>query len=321
MRYRVTGAAIISVGALLLAGCSTAQSTPVDVPPAPDLSTSADALATPDVSASAPLPTPEAPKRGSGSAAQALAALPVKGRAPKTGYSRAAFGQAWTDVDRNGCDTRTDILKRDLVDIRSSGACTITAGTLHDPYTGTTVRYVRGGASEVDIDHVVALSNAWQTGADRFPYPKRVALANDPLNLLAVDSGANRQKGDGDAVTWMVSVAGFRCQYVGRQIAVKTKYRLWVTAPEAAAMTNILSTCPGQPLPEPGTQPTEAPTTGPAPAPAPATTSGSGNSGNGIYYRTCALAKAAGVTPLRKGTPAYAANTHLDRDRDGVACE
>ncbi|MDQ5915283.1 MAG: hypothetical protein QG584_1174, partial [Pseudomonadota bacterium] len=94
----------------------------------------------------------------------------MKGRAPKTGYSRDAFGQAWADVDRNGCDTRTDIIKRDLVDIQSSGVCTITAGTLNDPYTGTTIRYVRGGASEVDIDHVVALSNAWQTGAFQFPF-------------------------------------------------------------------------------------------------------------------------------------------------------
>lgn len=212
--------------------------------------------------------------------------------------------------------TRTDVLKRDLVDIRSNGRCTLTAGTLHDPYTGATIRYVRGGHSEVDIDHVVALSNAWQTGADRFPFPKRVALANDPLNLLAVDAGANRQKGDGDAATWMVPVTGFRCQYVARQIAMKTKYRLWVTAPEAAAMSDVLSTCPGQLVPAPGTQPTAAPTTGGGPAPAPATTpgTGSGNSGTGIYYRTCALAKAAGVTPIRKGTAAYAANTHLDRE-------
>lgn len=323
MIYRRTGAAIVSVGALSLASCSTAQSTTVDEPPTPDVSTSAEAPATPEQSTSVPLPTPDATVGGGGTAATALAALPVKGRAPKTGYSRAAFGQAWTDVDRNGCDTRTDVLKRDLVDIRSSGSCTITAGTLHDPYTGTTIRYVRGGRPEVDIDHVGALSNAWQTGAGRFPFPKRVALANDPLNLLAVDAGANRQKGDGDAATWMVPVTGFRCQYVARQIAVKTKYRLWVTAPEAAAMTNILSTCPNQPTPEPGPQPTEAPTTGAAPPPAPATTPGTaqGNPGTAIYYRMCALAKVAGVTPIRRGTPAYAANTHLDRDRDGVACE
>ena len=140
------------------------------------------------------------PAKESVTALNALAALDVKGRAPMTGYSRDQFGSGWVDVNRNGCDTRDDILRRDLTRRRVrpfTQGCVITAGTLHDPYTRAAIRYVRGGGSEVDIDHVVALGDAWQKGAQRWAYGKRVALANDPLNLLAVSASANRQKGDG----------------------------------------------------------------------------------------------------------------------------
>jgi len=248
-----------------------------------------------------------------------LASLPVKGRASKTGYIREQFGQAWADVDRNGCDTRTDILAATLTDISQSGRCTITRGVLRDPYTGHSITYVRGGPSEVDIDHVVALSNAWQTGAFAFPFAKRVAFANDPLNLLAVDASANRQKGDGDAATWLPSNKTFRCTYVARQIAVKKKYELWVTTSEADAMRRILRSCPDQQMPDPGPAPTIASNTGGQPQPG--LNSPSGSSGSATYYRTCADARAAGAAPMRRGTTTYASNTHLDGDKDGVACE
>jgi len=123
-----------------------------------------------------------------GTALAAIAGLTVKGRAPKTGYTRDQFGQSWFDTDRNGCDTRNDILRRDLTSRQMKNACKVMAGTLTpDPYTGTSIRFIYGGASEVDIDHVVALSDAWQKGAARWPAGKRLAFANDPLNLLAVD--------------------------------------------------------------------------------------------------------------------------------------
>jgi len=176
-----------------------------------------------------------------------LAAIPVKGRAPKTGYDReGGFGSAWIDDDRNGCDTRNDILARDLGTTTLEGVCRVLAGTLADPYTGTTIAFVRGQETSalVQIDHVVALSNAWQTGAAQISADRRIAFANDPLNLLAVDGATNSSKGDGDAATWLPPNKGFRCAYVSRQIAVKSSYALWVTPAEHEAMVRVLASCP-----------------------------------------------------------------------------
>ncbi|MBJ7904934.1 HNH endonuclease family protein [Streptomyces sp. DSM 110735] len=195
----------------------------------------------------------------SGAALSAAEALPVKGRAPKTGYSRERFGSAWADTDSNSCDTRDDILKRDLEEVKfSGGQCKVTYGVLeHDPYSGKTITY-RRGRSQVDIDHVVALSDAWQKGAKYWEPSKRIALANDPLNLLAVDASTNRGKGDGDTATWVPPSKSYRCTYVAAQVAVKKKYGLWVTSAEKTAMKKVLTTCPGQKLPT-GGNPTNAP--------------------------------------------------------------
>lgn len=260
--------------------------------------------------------TPKPPVAGT--ALAAVAGLSVKGRAPKTGYTRDQFGQAWFDVDRNGCDTRNDILRRDLGSMQMKNACKVLAGTLApDPYTGTSIRFVYGGASEVDIDHVVALSDAWQKGAASWPAGKRLALANDPLNLLAVDASANRSKGDGDTATWLPANKSFRCTYVARQVAVKGKYSVWVTVAERDAMTRVLATCPSMPLPGPGSASTVATlpraAAQPAPAPLPASPAG------GVYYENCTAARAAGAAPIMRGEPGYASK--LDRDNDGIACE
>jgi len=187
-------------------------------------------------------------------ASSVLLTLPVKGRAPKTGYTRAQFGQAWADVDRNGCDTRNDMLKRDLTEIVykvKTRNCVVTSGILLDRYSGETINFVRGNATsmEVQIDHVIALSNAWQTGAFKLTVLQRTALANDPMNLFAVKGRLNLQKSDGDAATWLPPLKSFRCAYIAQQIAVKAKYSLWVTAPEKEAMLRILATCPKQLLP------------------------------------------------------------------------
>jgi hypothetical protein len=189
-----------------------------------------------------------------GLATAVLQTLPVKGRAPKTGYTRDEFGQAWADVDRNGCDTRNDILKRDLTSILykpGTRNCVVASGTLIDWYSGETIKFVRGNVTsmEVQIDHVVALSNAWQTGAFKLTVEQRTALANDPLNLFAVKGSLNLQKSDGDAATWLPPLKSFRCAYVAQQIAVKAKYSLWVVPPEKAAMVSILAKCPTQKLP------------------------------------------------------------------------
>lgn len=200
------------------------------------------------------IPPASAAESAPGVALAVLETLPVKGRAPKTGYSRAAFGQSWADVDRNGCDTRNDILKRDMTSIvfkPKTRNCVVLSGTLTDRYSGEMINFVRGNVSsmEVQIDHVVALSNSWQTGAFKLSIAQRTALANDPLNLFAVKGRLNLQKSDGDAATWVPPLKSFRCAYVAQQIAVKAKYSLWVVAPEKAAMLAILAQCPTQLVP------------------------------------------------------------------------
>jgi hypothetical protein len=218
----------------------------------------AGGLAAPgEVTATSPVPSPTDAMTAqvdpeSGSAAAALASLPVKGRAPLTGYTRKQFGPAWADVDHNGCDTRDDILRAQLTQVQfrtGTHDCVVVAGVLNDPYTGRTITFVKAKASAVQIDHVVALGNVWQTGGQALSAEKRELLANDPLELLAVNGPTNESKGDGDAATWLPPRTSIRCAYVARQIAVKTKYGLWVTPPEQTAMTRILATCPGQPVP------------------------------------------------------------------------
>ena len=188
-------------------------------------------------------------------AISALDTIPVKGRAPKTGYSRAQFGEAWTDdvsveFGHNGCDTRNDILRRDLVDITvksASSSCKVLTGVLDDPYTGKTINFQRGKdtSDAVQIDHIVPLSNAWQTGAQQWDALKRRDFANDPRNLQATDGPTNQAKGDGDVATWLPPNKSYRCTYVARIVTVKAIYGLWVTPPEHDAMARILSNCTG----------------------------------------------------------------------------
>jgi hypothetical protein len=194
--------------------------------------------------------TPPAPAPTSGIAPAAavvlLADLPVKGRAPGTGYDREGrFGEAWLDVDGNGCDTRDDVLARDLDDVLRDGPCRVVRGVLHDPYTGRVIPFQRGEATspDVQIDHVVALSDAWQKGAQQLTDDQRVAFANDPRNLLAVDGPINTEKGDGDAATWLPPERAFRCDYVARQVDVKAAYGLWVTPAEHDAIARVLADC------------------------------------------------------------------------------
>ncbi|MGV0340849.1 HNH endonuclease family protein [Corynebacterium mastitidis] len=182
-----------------------------------------------------------------------LGSLPVKGRAPMTGYSREAFGQAWSDdveVDggHNGCDTRNDILRRDLTGAvikPGTHGCVVASGVLQDPYSGRPIDFVRGVDSSraVQIDHVVALADAWVKGAQQLDAQARRNLANDPLNLLAVDGGLNGQKGAGDAATWLPPNKSFRCEYGRRQVDVKQRYGLWVTPAERDALAGILAQC------------------------------------------------------------------------------
>ncbi len=182
-----------------------------------------------------------------------LDSLAVKGRAPKTGYERSLFGDAWTDdvtvaEGRNGCDTRNDILRRDLLQVvfkPGSNGCAVLSGILNDPYTGTSIEFRRGPGSsaEVQVDHMVSLSDAWQTGAQEWDEWTRRNFANDPRNLQATLGWVNQQKGDGDAATWLPPNNAYRCTFVSRIVAVKAAYRLWVTPAERDAIARVLADC------------------------------------------------------------------------------
>ena len=266
-------------------------------------------IVNPDTSSVEPQGTAPIGSDEASEALRILNTLPVKGRAPKTGYSRAQFGDAWSDIDHNGCDTRNDILNRDLTakQHKNSRGCVVISGILNDPYTGKIINFIRGKdtSEQVQIDHVVALSDAWQSGAQEISAQERLQLANDPENLLAVDGPANQQKSDSDAATWLPANASFRCSYVARQIRVKAKYHLWVKPAEKEAMINVLTPCAGAAAkPAPAPQVDTPPAQNPAPA---------------LAFQTCADARAAGYRNMHRGAPGY--SDHLDRDGDGIACE
>ncbi|MGQ1839880.1 GmrSD restriction endonuclease domain-containing protein [Kocuria turfanensis] len=241
-----------------------------------------------------------------------LERLPVAAAGTMSDYDREALFGGWIDADGDCEDTRNEVLARDLTDITSAEGCTVATGTLSDPYTGSTIAFVRGAATsgDVQVDHVVSLGNAWITGARRLTQTERVALANDPLNLLAVDGPANGSKSDLDASGWLPPNKAFACGMVATQIAVKARYGLWVTAPEKQAMTEVLADCPAQRLPGgtpfgdiTGDAPA-APMSSSAPSPTPEVPVPTD-----VHYQDCAAAREAGYGDA------------MDRDADGVACE
>ncbi len=228
--------AVLISGGGLLAQFAELGSTPA---PQPTVSSSSGAVQEPQ-------PTnPDAV----GSALTALDGIPVRGRAPKTGYSREQFSDGWGRVD--GCDLRNLMLQRDLTNLVMRDSCIVASGVLADPYTATEIEFVRGVSTSlaVQIDHVVAVSDAWQKGAQQLTEERRYEFYNDPLNLLAVSGPANQAKSDSDAASWLPANRAFRCEFVAIQIAVKARYDLWVTQAEAETMRRVLRSCPNQELP------------------------------------------------------------------------
>ncbi|MCJ0902071.1 DUF1524 domain-containing protein [Rhodococcus sp. ARC_M6] len=315
--------AAVSIGfaaALVLGGCSTS------VASEPETTSAGSGIGSGITTT--PAAQPNGDLAATSTALTRLAQIPIKGRAPKTGYDRALFGVAWTDdVDvefgRNGCDTRNDILRRDLTDLTfkdGNNRCTVQTGTLDDPYTNTVISFTRGQdtSSAVQIDHVVALSDAWQKGAQQLDTQTRTNFANDPRNLLASDGPANQQKSDSDAASWLPPNKSYRCQYVTAQVEVKATYGLWVTQAEHDAIAGVLQDCGG-------TAPTQQPvaTSAPIATSRPVMTSKpvvtSAPAPVSAPFKNCAAAKAAGAAPVRIGDPGY--GPHLDGDGDGVACE
>ena len=191
--------------------------------------------------------TSEPSSNGARLAVDVLELLEVKGRAPKTGYAREEFYSGWPTVE--GCSLRQRIIRREFGDTAVLDGCNVIAGEYDEPYTGEhLVFHERTEISNgIQIDHVVALSDAWQKGAQYMEREKRYEIATDPLNLLAVDASANKKKSDGDAATWLPANKKFRCQYVARQVSVKYKYSLWVTEAEKEAISKVLTNCPNEP--------------------------------------------------------------------------
>lgn len=340
---------------LLLSGCSSNPS-PIPPPEPTQVTTSptkapSDPTKAPTKATISPTKAPTAaPKPSSGTALAVLETLKVSD-VHETGYKRNLFGASWIDMNNNGCDTREDTLAHDMTDVQKSGNCEVKSGFLNDPYTLVPFQFVSDGkGGNIDIDHVVALSAGWKTGMANAPEKIRYSFANDPLNLLAVDAGLNRYKGDKDASEWTPSQGKSKivkldsakdCPYVARQIAVKSKYKLWVTTSEKSAMLNVLNTCKGEKVPTGGLKvvvkdsmspspdakkPVAKPVKPKADAPKPTQPKAdapkpkaSANAKNDPDMGTCGAATAAGYGPYHKGDVEY--SYYQDRDGDGTVCE
>ena len=204
---------------------------------------------TPPPQASQPAPAPHSPAYDT--ARVALDRLPVKGWDRITDFSRYRFGEAWSDdvnveFGHNGCNTRDDILRRDLADlVVRPRTCYAQSGVLHDPYTGQSIAFTRGPTTSdvVQIDHLVSLSDAWYKGAREWDDQRRRDFANDPRNLLAVGAQVNFDKAFRDATAWLPPNTAFRCEFVARQIDVKAAYGLWLSRNERRAMEDVLARC------------------------------------------------------------------------------
>ncbi|WP_420110657.1 HNH endonuclease family protein [Pseudactinotalea sp.] len=184
-------------------------------------------------------------------ARESLQALRITEPLPLEGYQREFFGDPWADVDANGCDTRNDVLAAWLTDVALDlvRPCVVVSGTLRDPYTGHIVDFRRGPdtSAEVQIDHVVALADAWRKGAAGWPSHVALAFANDPANLVPTEGAVNQDKGASDAATWMPPNTGFHCAYAVQQVAIKSAYGIGVTSEEVGALAETLARCPPAP--------------------------------------------------------------------------
>ncbi|GAA2359263.1 HNH endonuclease family protein [Dactylosporangium salmoneum] len=216
--------------------------------PRPDPATPAAPAVAPSATTPAPAPSPSlspSAEQATADVADVLAEvyqLKVADNAAGGGYARARFGPAWSDVDGNGCDTRNDVLRRDLRSAVTAPDCTVVSGVLVDPYGGSTLAFQRGTTSaDVEIDHVVALADAWRSGASAWTDERRLAFANDPRELLATTAQQNRAKGDANAASWLP--ANGRCAYVALQVEVKSAYGLSVTTAERDAFVATLTSC------------------------------------------------------------------------------
>ena len=241
-------------------------------------------------------------------------------------FDRDDFGPAWKDVDRNGCDQRNDVLRRDLTELHTkpgTNGCVAASGELRSEYTGKTIDFTRGD-DDVQIDHVVALAEAWRTGASAWDPAKRERFANDPFNLEAVEAAVNQAKGDEPPISWLPDVE--QCDFVNRYLSIKHLYRLGITTDEKAWLLREWGNdCDGTvklyeradyktPTPRPTGEP--KPKASPSPKPKPEAEQ---SDPPPVHYENCTAVREAGKAPIRRGDPGY--GSHLDGDGDGIACE
>jgi hypothetical protein len=249
-----------------------------------------------------------APAQSSGIETE-FAKLLVAAETP-AGYNRSFFGE-WIDEDRNGCSARFEVLISEAVVKPSVGArCKLTGGkwiSIFDNQEFT-------NASLLDVDHFVPLAEAWRSGANLWTGEQRIAFANDlklPDALIAVSRTSNRSKSDRDVANWLPPNREYRCSYLVSWVKVKAKWNLRMDATERQALETGLINC-GELTKR--TAAKFAPNSnGATPKLQPSV----------VRFQNCTFAKAAGVTPIRRSSNSalYDANKHLDRDKDGVACE
>lgn len=248
---------------------------------------------------------------GKVSAKTLLSRLTVRNESSKR-YSRAKFTH-WVDANRNGCNTRAEVLKSESkIKTTKRGTCTISTGKWLSMYDGRTVRK----AKNLDIDHFVPLAEAWRSGAHAWNSTRRQAFANDlgySWSLIAVTSRTNRHKSDSDPAEWLP--ARRVCSYVSGWVAVKYRWKLSVDSWEKRAINEAMASCSPTALmvKRPGTPKISKLVERKR------TSSGGGSAPKDVYYENCTAARRAGVTPIYRGQPGY--GSHLDRDGDGVACE
>lgn len=250
---------------------------------------------------------------------KALASL-VVAREVRTGYERDLF-RHWVDADGDGCDARDEVLIAESLKRVSIGArCFLSGGRWFSAYDGVSTR----DPSSFDIDHMVPLAEAWDSGARNWTSAQRQAYANDlgdPRALIAVTAGSNRSKSDQDPAQWLPGRN--LCQYVQNWIAVKVRWRLSVDKGEKAVLRTRLAKCPKRTLTvtlasAPRSGAVAGAASGSGATPAARSGSGTGNTTE-VYYANCDAVRAAGAAPIRVGQPGYRAG--LDRDGDRVGCE
>jgi hypothetical protein len=230
------------------------------------------------------------------------------------GYDRDKFAD-WRDADGDGCDTRDEVLLREAIDLPRIGAgCQLTSGRWFSKYDGVTT----ADASTFDIDHMVPLAEAWQSGAYRWSSGTRARYSNDlryGAALIAVTAHSNRSKGEQEPQDWMPERASYRCTYVANWVAVKWRWNLRVNRAEKDFLRSRLRACgwPGVAKPSRaviGVQSHESST-------------GAGTGGGGSTdprFDYCYEAIDAGYGPYYSGVdPEY--DWYDDADSDGVVCE